>query len=188
MPSSPHLSPKVVVLLISLALTVGATWVTLKLPETPEDPLGWFGTFLRRMVGGLWNGGRKRYYWAGILAYSVVVSVMHFGGLHYDVYIAIEHWDYLTHVISGAGVAMLLYLTFHLEGPDRRLRWIVPAVLAVGGGFEIYEFVFKNFWYGWTLRYYVLDTFIDLANNTFGSVVAVGLLGALQRWSGQRSK
>lgn len=187
MPASPLLSDRLVVFVLSVVLTAGTTWVTLSLPDTPEDPLGWPRIFLGRLVEGLRDGGRERYYWVGVLAYAAVVSAMHFGGLHFDVYGAIERWDYITHITSGAGVAMLLYLTFHLDEPDRRLRWIVPAVLAFGAGFEVYEYLLKDFWHGWTLRYYVIDTVVDLANNLIGSLLAVGALGAVERF-GQRSK
>ncbi|MDZ7849760.1 MAG: hypothetical protein U5K70_02740 [Halodesulfurarchaeum sp.] len=177
MPSSPHLTPRILVLLLAIAVTTVSTWVTLSLDETPENPLSWPRLFLVRLFGSLRNGGRKRVYWSGILVYSGVVSVLHFGGLYYDVYGAINQWDFLTHVLSGAGVAILLYLTFHLEKPGRSLRWIVPAVLAFGAGFEIYEFLLKDFWHGWTLRYYLVDTVLDLGSNVLGALLAVGALG-----------
>ena len=181
MPASPHFTPHALVLLLAVAVTIIATWLTLSLRETPEDPLGWPRRFLEALAGGLSSGGRERLYWSGILVYSGVVSALHFGGLHFDIYGIVAQWDTITHLTSGAGVAMLLYLTFHLGAPDRSLRWILPAVLAIGGGFEIYEFLLKDFWYGWTLRYYLLDTVADLAINLVGSLFAVGGLAALRR-------
>ncbi len=174
MPTSPHFSAKILILLLSLAVTITATWVTVSLRETPTNPIGWPRTFLQRGIAGFRIGGRERVYWGGMLVYSTAVSAMHFGGLHFDVYGTVAQWDFLTHILSGFGVAMLLYLTFHLEEPDRSLRWIIPAVLAFGAGFEVYEFVFKDFWYGWTLQYYLIDTVVDFANNVIGSLLAVG--------------
>lgn len=173
MPSSPLWSPKLLVLLLAVIVTVGATWLTLRLPETPPEPLRWPTIFLDRLVEAVAGDGTHRRYWAAVLVYSTVVSALHFGGLHLDVYQAIEQWDTITHVTSGAGVAMLLYLTFHLEAPGRRLRWIVPTVLAFGAGFEIYEYLLKDFWHHWTLEYYLRDTVLDLANNVLGGLLVV---------------
>lgn len=173
MPTSPHFSAKILVFLLALAVTIAATWVTVSLRETPARPLGWPRTFGQRVLAGFRASDRERLYWSGMLVYSIVVSAMHFGGLHFDIYGSVGQWDFLTHLLSGLGVALLLYLTFHLAEPDRSLRWIVPAVLAFGAGFEVYEFVFKDFWYGWTLRYYLVDTVIDLVNNVLGSLLAI---------------
>jgi len=180
MPSTPHLSSKLLVLVLSVFLTGVATWLTLALPETPSNPLSWPRIFLGKLAAGIRHNGRERLYWSVLLVYSGLVSALHFGGLHFDVYLAIEQWDFLTHVLGGLGVAMIFYLTFHLDRPERRLRWIVPAVLAVGAGFEVYEFVFKNFWYNWSLRYYLVDTLLDLGTNVLGSLIAVGTLKNLR--------
>jgi hypothetical protein len=181
MPSTPHLSARISILVLAIVVTGGATWLTLSLRETPDNPLGWPRLFLLRLVGSLRSGGRERVYWAGILVYSGVVSALHFGGLHFDVYGAVVHWDTLTHLTSGVGVAVLLYLTFHLEDPKRSLRWLVPAVLAFGGGFEIYEFLLKDFWHDWSLRFYLVDTVLDLGVNAVGGVLAVGGIRAGRR-------
>jgi len=173
MPSSPLWSPKLLVGLLAVGVTLTASWATLRLPETPPAVHRWPTVFLDRLVGGVAEGGPRRYYWAGMALYSVFVSVLHFGGLQLAVYQAIEQWDTITHLLSGAGVAALLYLIFHLEAPERRLRWILPAVLAIGAGFEIYEFLLKDFWHGWSLEYYVRDTVLDLANNLLGSLLVV---------------
>ena len=173
MPSSPLWSPKLLVGLLAVVVTLAASWVTLRLPETPPAVHRWPTVFLDRLLGGLANGGPERYYWGGILVYSALVSALHFGGLQLDVYQTIEQWDTLTHLLGGGGVAALLYLTFHVETPERRLRWIVPAVLAIGAGFEIYEFLLKDFWHGWSLEYYVRDTLLDLVVNMLGSLLVV---------------
>jgi hypothetical protein len=173
MPSSPLWSPKLLVCLLAVGVTFSASWVTLRLPETPPAVHRWPAVLLDRLATGITEGGRERFYWTGMAVYAAFVSVLHFGGLQLAVYQAIEQWDTLTHLLSGAGVAALLYLTFHLESPGRRLRWIVPAVLAIGAGFEIYEFLLKDFWHGWSLKYYVTDTLLDLGNNLLGSLLVV---------------
>lgn len=181
MPSTPHHSSRILILLLAIVVTGGATWLTLSLRETPENPLGWPRLFLARLFCALRSDGRERTYWAGILVYSGIVSALHFGGLHFDVYGAIIHWDTLTHLTSGGGVAMLLYLTFHLEDPERSVRWLVPAVLAFGGGFEVYEFLLKDFWYGWSLRYYLVDTVLDLGVNADGGLLTASGLALGRR-------
>ena len=173
MPSSPLWSPKLLVFLFAVGVTLIASWVTLRLPETPPAVHRWPTVLVDRLIEGLAGGGRERYYWGGMAVYSAFVSVLHFGGLQLAVYQSIENWDTLTHLLGGAGVAALLYLTFHLQTPERRLRWILPAVLAIGAGFEIYEYLLKDFWHGWTLEYYLRDTVLDLANNLLGSLLVV---------------
>jgi hypothetical protein len=49
----------------------------------------------------------------------------------------------------------------------------VSAVAAVGAGFEVYEFVFKDFWYRWSFRFYLVDTAVDIVVNTAGAAVLV---------------
>jgi hypothetical protein len=120
--------------------------------------------------------------WLGVGLWSVVVSALHFGGLEYGVYTAIAWWDLLTHGMSGLGVAAILYLGFCR--PVRAAAtpwWLLPALLAIGAGFEVYEYLFKSFWWEWTLRYYAVDTAIDLVVDVAGAAVVV--LGHLAyRW------
>jgi hypothetical protein len=104
--------------------------------------------------------------WAG------AVSALHFGGLAYDIYTRYWWWDLLTHSTSGFGVAAVFYAVF----PDlfhSRLRayLLVPAaVLLVGAGFEVYEYLFKDFWWHWSPDYYREDTIIDLVLDTAGAL------------------
>jgi len=174
MAALPHFSARIVVFGFSLAVTVLATWVTRRTRGVPATPQRWPATFLRRLTAGLRAGCRERASWVGALAYGGLVSVLHFGGLHFDVYVAIAQWDLLTHALSGAGVALLLYLTFHY-GIDRArpLGWIVPAVLAIGAGFELYEYLFKSFWHAWSWQFYLEDTAVDLLLNAIGGGLAV---------------
>lgn len=112
--------------------------------------------------------------WVAVGLWSVLVSALHFGGLEYGVYVAVPWWDLLTHAMGGTGVAAILYLGFCR--PVRAIDapwWILPALLAIGAGFEVYEYLFKSFWWGWTLRYYAVDTAIDLVLDVAGAALVV---------------
>ncbi|MFW6265543.1 MAG: hypothetical protein ACOC2A_02080 [Halanaeroarchaeum sp.] len=177
MPSTPHLSAHLAVLVLSLVLTAVATKWAMVERGFPGDPVRWPKVFLRRVADGFQAGGRETVYWTGIGLYSVAVSVLHFGGIRYDVYTTLHWWDLLTHFLSGLGVAVLLYVTFHRPADERRSpRWIVPAVLAFGAGFEVYEFVVKDFWYAWTLEFYLVDTVVDLVAGIGGAVAFVAVV------------
>ncbi|MDR5655812.1 hypothetical protein RH831_01265 [Halodesulfurarchaeum sp. HSR-GB] len=178
MTALPHVSLHAVVLFLSVVIAAIATRLTLAARGSPEAPHRWPQVFLDRLLGGLRAGGRERYYWVGILVYGAVVSGLHFGGLHFAVYDAIAQWDLFTHALSGAGVAAILHLTFHQESRQSQW-WILPAVLAIGAGFEVYEFVFKSFWHTWSWQFYLTDTVLDLVVNVLGAGVFVGL-AALQ--------
>ena len=80
-------------------------------------------------------------------------------------------------LVGGLAVAFtgfkLRTVVFDLDATDvwsHATKWLVPAVLAIGAGFEVYEFVFKAFWHHWSLGFYVADTVIDLVVNTSGAV------------------
>lgn len=49
----------------------------------------------------------------------------------------------------------------------------MPTLLAIGAGFEAYEYLFKSFWWEWTLRQYAVDTAVDLVLDTAGALVVV---------------
>ncbi|MFC5278450.1 hypothetical protein ACFPM1_06725 [Halorubrum rubrum] len=102
----------------------------------------------------------------------MTVTTLHFAGLTLEIYSAISWWDLLTHSMSGFGIAALAVLTHR----DRVARygsvwWVVPTIVAIGAGFEVYEFAFKAFWHEWTLQKYVVDTVVDLGMNTLGGTV-----------------
>ncbi|MFW5918743.1 MAG: hypothetical protein ACOCSF_00925 [Halanaeroarchaeum sp.] len=177
MPSTPHLSSRALVGVLSLAVTLLATWWAMRTRGYPGRPHRWPTAFLQRVSVGFRRGDRETLYWTALGLYSAAVAGLHFGGIRWDVYTAIHWWDLLTHALSGAGVAALLYMTFHAPvDHERSPRWLVPAVLAFGAGFEIYEFVFKDFWYAWTLRFYLVDTVVDLVAGVAGAVLVVGIL------------
>ncbi|AOW79565.1 hypothetical protein HTSR_0365 [Halodesulfurarchaeum formicicum] len=175
MTARPQVPLHAIVLVLSVVIAAIATRWTLTARGAPEAPHRWPQVFLNRLLGGLQAGGRERYYWVGLLVYGAVVSGLHFGGLHFAVYDAIAQWDLFTHALSGAGVAAILSLTFRQQESRQPQWWILPAVLAIGTGFEIYEFVFKGFWHTWSWQFYLSDTVLDLVVNVLGAGVFVGL-------------
>jgi hypothetical protein len=121
--------------------------------------------------------------WLGVGVWSVVVSVLHFGGLEYGVYTAVPWWDLLTHAMSGFGVAAILYLGFCRPARTTPTPWwLLPTLLAIGAGFEVYEYLFKSFWWDWTLRYYAIDTAVDLVLDVAGAAVVVAGHVAYRWW------
>ena len=171
MATPPHLSPKLVVGVGSVVLALVAAWATMATSGYPTNHAlrSWPAVLVGRLRRELPRGDHLTAAWAAIAVWSVLVSGLHFGGVYYNVYTVLPWWDLLTHAMGGLGVAALLCVTF--RGPTLRSPfWVVPAVLAIGAGFEVYEFVFKTFWHHWTLGFYVVDTIIDLAVNTSGAV------------------
>lgn len=185
MATPPHLSPKLVVGVGSLLLTLAATAATMRSPGYPAHHAlrSWPSVLLGRLRRELPRGDRTSLVWGTIAAWSLLVSVLHFGGVYYNVYTRLAWWDLLTHAMGGAGVAALLAMTF----PASTLRspaWIPSGVLAIGAGFEVYEFVFKTFWHRWSLSFYATDTAIDLVINTVGAVTIAVAAAVYQRRAG----
>jgi hypothetical protein len=114
----------------------------------------------------------RRGAWGLTLVWGAAVSALHFAGLAYGIYTEIWWWDLLTHSTSGFGVAALLYLAW-TDGFRSRLGLFVllPAcVLCIGTWFEVYERIFRDFWWGWSLSFYLEDTGVDLVLDTAGAV------------------
>lgn len=177
MAPSPQLSGRLAVFVLSFAVTIVASKWAMIAPGYPGDLHRWPVQFLERGIGGLRRGGRTAAFWAGIGIYSAAITALHFWGISSGTYTTLQWYDSFTHAASGAGVAVLLYLTFHRPtSGDRPTLWIVPAVLAFGAGFEVYEFVFKDFWYEWPLQYYLVDTVADLFFGVVGGAVVVALV------------
>ncbi|AUV81393.1 hypothetical protein C2R22_06755 [Salinigranum rubrum] len=104
-----------------------------------------------------------------LVAYSLVVCALHFGGLAHEVYTAIWWWDILTHSLSGFGVAAWLALVRFVPLDARQVVVLPLVVVAIGAGFEVYEYLFKDFYVEWTLAYYATDTVIDLVVDGLGA-------------------
>ncbi|WP_083900000.1 hypothetical protein [Haloferax denitrificans] len=114
---------------------------------------------------------REPWLWAFVGVWAAVVSALHFGGLAYNVYTRIWWWDVLTHSLSGFGVAGVLFLVFPQTFRGARAPVVVAAaLLAIGAGFEVYEYLFKDFWWGWSMAYYAEDTAIDLVVDVVGGL------------------
>jgi hypothetical protein len=106
---------------------------------------------------------------AALVAYSLVVCALHFGGLAFEVYTAIWWWDLLTHSLSGFGVAAWLSVVRFVPLDARQVLVLPLVVVVIGAGFEVYEYLFKDFYVEWTLTYYVTDTIVDLVVDGLGA-------------------
>jgi hypothetical protein len=128
----------------------------------------------------------RRGAWGVALVWGAAVSALHFAGLAYGIYTEIWWWDLLTHSTSGFGVAALLYLAW-TDGFRSRLGLFVLlplCVLCIGTWFEVYERLFKNFWWGWSLSFYLQDTALDLVLDTAGAFA----FGIVLRLYGRRRR
>ena len=123
--------------------------------------------------------------WAFVGVWAVFVSALHFGGLAYGIYTKFWWWDLVTHSLSGFGVAGVLFVVFPRAFDGARAPVVVAVViLAIGAGFEVYEYLFKDFWYGWSAAYYAEDTATDLVVDVVGSLVFLvaldGVVGVME--------
>lgn len=109
--------------------------------------------------------------WITLLAYSLVVCALHFGGLAFEVYTAVWWWDLLTHSLSGFGVAAWLAAVRFTPVDGHQLVVLPLVVVAIGAGFEVYEYLFKDFYVEWTVAYYAVDTVVDLVLDGVGAAV-----------------
>ena len=130
---------------------------------------------------------QRRGAWGVTLVWGAAVSALHFAGLAYGIYTELWWWDLLTHSTSGFGVAALLYLAW-TDGFRSRLGLFVLlpiCVLCIGTWFEVYERLFKSFWWGWSNAFYFEDTAIDLVLDTTGALAfgaVLRLYRRLRRW------
>ncbi|ERG96652.1 hypothetical protein [Haloquadratum walsbyi] len=171
---SQHFSSRAIVGIGSFLLTLIALQITRQTSGYPaRTPVRlWPRLLITQLRRDINENNTLRYGWAITALCSISVSGLHFGGLYFDIYTAVSWWDILTHSLSGFGVAAVLGLTFQ-SSIRSTTYWVIPAVFAFGTGFEVYEFLFKTFWYNWTLRFYLLDTVIDLIVNTTGAIAFV---------------
>jgi hypothetical protein len=176
----PHASPRALVGLGSLVVTVVALAATRAMPNTPPRMRSWLWAILSRFRADLVGCGPAAGAWLVVGLWSALVTVLHFGGLALGVYSRLFWWDLLTHFMGGAGVAAALVLGLRDRTAVRTTPWwAVGAAAAVGAGFEVYEFVLKDFWYRWSLQFYAVDTAVDVVVNTAG---AVGTVLVVRLW------
>lgn len=116
----------------------------------------------------------RRKQWLAVLGWGAVVLGCHVVWLETGSYTRFGWLDLLAHAMGGAGVGALLFLGLRKRVPAHvSTPWLVLLTLAVGAGFEVYEYFFRSFWHHWSLEYYVRDTLVDLFLNGTGATVAV---------------
>ncbi|WP_225317756.1 MULTISPECIES: hypothetical protein [Haloferax] len=127
---------------------------------------------------------REPWLWAFVGLWALFVSGLHFGGLAYGIYTKIWWWDLLTHSLSGFGVAGVLFLVFPRTFDGNRAPVVVAGIIfAIGAGFELYEYLFKDFWYGWSAAYYAEDTATDLVVDVLGALAFVVLVDGVVQFT-----
>ena len=111
-------------------------------------------------------------YWIGLFLWGSFVTFLHFGGYEFQWYARFGWWDLMTHFVSGIGIAGILLVGLrNVVSPQVSLSWIFVALLSIGAGFEVYEYLFRAFWHSWTPAYYARDTAEDLLIACSGAVL-----------------
>lgn len=170
----PHISPRLGVAVIALVLALGGRHVTGWTWGDPVSLVEWQRVLRRQLVSDLRPPRTRTRQWSFLAFWAALVTVLHFGGLASGMYTRFFWWDLMTHAMSGAGVAGILMVGLRTIVPEGTSPWwVVAAVFTIGAGFEVYEFVFRPFWYSWPLSLYAHDTFLDIVANTVGSALAL---------------
>ena len=111
-------------------------------------------------------------YWVVLFLWGSSVTFLHFGGYEFQWYARFGWWDLMTHFVSGVGVAGILLVGLrNVVSPQVSLSWMFVALLSIGAGFEVYEYLFRTFWHSWTPAYYARDTAEDLLMACSGAVL-----------------
>jgi len=111
-------------------------------------------------------------HWIVLFLWGSFVTMLHFGGYEFQWYARFGWWDLMTHFVSGIGVAGILFVGLrNVVSPQVSLSWMFVAVLSIGAGFEVYEYLFRAFWHSWTPAYYAQDTAEDLLMACSGAVL-----------------
>ena len=172
--SGPH---SIVAVLATVAVLASRRGMVRLWPATPS-----VRTLVRTCCGQFRQDVRtnsRRSQWLGALGWGVLLVGNHAIWLVTESYTKFEWLDLAAHMMGGAGVGALLFLGLRERVPNRvTTLWLALLTLAVGAGFELYEFLFRSFWHHWSLQYYVTDTLVDLALDGAGAAVVVA---ALQR-------
>lgn len=156
---------------LSVVAASTGTLGEIRQPTTAREPAksSPFSSF----VSGVAHGPEWRLAWIAVVLLSITVTVFHFFGLAWRIYTRYWFWDVMTHSLSGFGVAAILYLLRPAAfGTGRRLFLFLPVlVFTIGAVFEVYEYVFREFYYRWSIERYLRDTVEDLINDTIGAVL-----------------
>lgn len=171
----PHFSVRIAVGVASSCLAVVAWACARSMRGFPDRPRLWIPRLVVRAIADVRRRDRVAFAWVGVALWSVTVSALHFAGLAFEIYAAVSWWDLLTHSMSGSGVAALALLTHRGRVATGVVWWVVPTVIAIGAGFEVYEFVVKSFWHDWTVRQYAVDTAVDLVMNALGAALSASV-------------
>ena len=111
-------------------------------------------------------------YWVVLFLWGSSVTFLHFGGYEFQWYARFGWWDLMTHFVSGVGVAGILLVGLrNVVSPQVSLSWMFVALLSIGAGFEVYEYLFRTFWHSCTPAYYARDTAEDLLMACSGAVL-----------------
>jgi len=168
----PHFSPRIIIGITSTGLATIAWSIAHVMRGFPNQPQLWVLRLATQCISDIRQQDRIAVVWVGLILWSGAVTTLHFTGLIFDIYTAVSWWDLLTHAMSGSGIAALVLLTHRKQVMTHEaVWWVVPTVVAIGAGFEVYEFIFKSFWHEWSLRQYSIDTAVDLGMNTLGAVL-----------------
>lgn len=121
---------------------------------------------------GIARGPEWQPVWVVVAVWSFATTGLHFGGLEAAIYSRYWWYDVFVHGISGVGVAAIVYLLRPATFTTRRVVVLLPGlVFVIGAGFEVYEYLFKAFYQGWTPEYYLTDTILDMIANTTGGML-----------------
>lgn len=172
----PHFSARMAVALVSLLIALFGKYLTERSWGKRFSVAELLSAFWRQLRSDLTSPRTGSRRWVALGLWTLFVTVLHFGGLATGQYTRFFWYDMMTHAMGGAGVGVGLALGLRNAVPARTSAWwIVPAVLSVGAAFEVYEFVFRPFWYSWPLAFYARDTLLDIVVNTIGGVLVVPL-------------
>lgn len=171
----PQLSPRLVVGLTALlSLMVARVAMQRLWPMCPSTPT--LALALGRQIGRDVRRGGHRRHWMGLGLVGGVHVVLHYWWLANAMYTRVPWLDVVSHLGGGATVAGILVLGLREVVPgDVQRWWLVLLVLAIGSGFELYEFAIKRFWYTWTVQVYLHDTLLDLVVDVLGAGLVTSL-------------
>lgn len=177
---SPYFSLRAGVALFSLLFALFAKFFTERLWGKRVSFVELLRAFWEQLRTDLTPPRTRARLWLILAIWTVFVTALHFGGLATGQYTRFFWYDMMTHVMGGAGVGVGLALGLrNVVPPATTAWWILPAVLSVGAAFEVYEFIFRSFWYAWSLTFYAQDTLLDILMNTIGGVLLVPLVNRI---------
>lgn len=111
---------------------------------------------------------------AGII---FAISVLHAVAMAFSLYWQWWWYDLTVHFLGGAFAALLIawffffsgYTTLRLPNQSRLLWFAILGVLAIGGGWELFE---RLLGHSWSPEGYWLDTGIDIVMDVLGGLGA----------------